>query len=67
MFKEFTDAGTGKKMLVQYDHIFTVNESQNAGAQIVSVGGAALATQIPYAEMRAWLEQVDKELAGPDE
>lgn len=62
MFKEFRDAGTGKRVRVQYDHVFVASESQNGGTQVIAAGGASVQTQIPYAEFAAWLDQVDAEL-----
>ena len=63
MFKEFTDAASGKKLRVQYDHIFLVNELADGCAQVVSAHGAAATIKVPYAEISAWLSEVEKDFA----
>ena len=60
MFKEFVD-GAGRKTLVQSELVFVVNETPQATAVIVAPGGAAVQTTIPYAEVKAWLEGLDRE------
>jgi hypothetical protein len=60
MFKEFVDKA-GHHTMVQSELVFMLTETQAATATIIAPGGAAVATTIPYAEIRAWLQEIDAE------